>query len=60
MKKDIYVTITQASDYLGLSKNEVKDLVKKGILKAYKAMPNDVRFLLSMREVNKLKVNQNH
>lgn len=59
MKKDNYLTVSQAAEYLNCTKEEVKELVDKQKLRAYKALPNDVRYLVSMREVNKLS-NQYH
>ena len=56
MKNDNYLTVTQVAEYLGLTKTEVKQLIEDGKLRPVKAYPNDTRYVLSMREVNKLKL----
>lgn len=55
MKKDIYITVTQAAEAMGIIKGETKELADQGILKKYKAYRGDTRYLLSMREVNLLR-----
>ena len=49
------MTITQAAEFLGRTKNEIKELAEKGVFTKIKAVPDDVRYVLSMHEVNKFK-----
>jgi excisionase family DNA binding protein len=51
MTKDIYLTVTQAAEFLGCTKEEVKQLVQDG--KLTPIGDNGYRYLLSMKEVNK-------
>ncbi|MEH7249149.1 helix-turn-helix domain-containing protein [Neobacillus niacini] len=53
MKNDNYLSVTQAAEFLGCTKEDVKKLVEDGKLTPYKAYPNDTRYVLSMVEVNK-------
>lgn len=55
-KNDIYLTVSQAAEYLGCNKEDVKQLVEQGKLTPLKARPNDHRFVLSMRQVNRIKI----
>lgn len=52
-KKDIHLTITQAATFLGISKEEMKKIVDAK--KLIKYGDNGYRYLLSMREINRLK-----
>lgn len=54
-RKDLYMTVTEAGRYLGLTKQEVKEHVNKGNLTPFKAFPKDSRYLLSMREINRIR-----
>ncbi len=53
-KKDNFLTVTQAAEILNCSKTEVKNIVAKGKLTPIKAFEGDVRYMLSMKEVNRL------
>lgn len=54
MAKDIYLTVTQVAQRLGISKPEAKEFIEKNRLTKYKACPGDTRYLVSMRELNRL------
>lgn len=49
MKNDNYLTVSQAANYLGCTKEDVKQLVEDRKLTPFKARPNDIRYVLSMR-----------
>lgn len=53
VKKDVYLTATQAADALGISKEDIYKLESVGLLTGYKGTPADSRSLFSMREVNR-------
>jgi hypothetical protein len=53
VKDDNYLTLSQVAEFLGCTKLEVKKLVDDGELTPIKALPDDIRYLLSMKEVNK-------
>ena len=55
MKKDVYLSVSEAAEYLHCTKEDIKRLVQEKKLVPYKMVPNDIRFKLSMREVNSLK-----
>ena len=54
-QKDNYLTVTQAAEFLGCTKEDVLKLVESRKLTPLRALPNDKRYKLSMREVNKLR-----
>lgn len=53
-KKDKLLTVTQAATALNCTKEDVKSLVTEGRLTPIKALSGDVRYKVSMREVNRL------
>lgn len=49
---DVFVTVTQASKALSLTKQETLELIEKYRIRKIKAFPDDVRFVVSMRDLN--------
>jgi len=48
---EIYLTVTEAAQHINMSKEEVKDLVRIGVIVPYKAHPNDIRYLIPLSEI---------
>lgn len=53
-EKEVYLTITQAATYLEIDKGEMKKIVEEGKLTKYG--DSSYRYMLSMREINRLKL----
>lgn len=57
---EIYLTVTETAQRLSMSKEEVRELVRIGVIIPYKANPNDTRYLIPESEVMKLLHNKVH
>jgi hypothetical protein len=53
LQKDNYLTVSQVADFIGCKKEDIKKFVHEGKLTPLRAYPNDTRYILSMREVNR-------
>lgn len=49
---DVLMTVTEAATALGLTKQQTLDLIERFKVRKFRACPNDIRFLISMKDVN--------
>jgi|GEM_PF-5076959 len=50
---DIYLTVKEAAEALGMSKEEVKELVKQKQITPYRVKPDDTKYLIPSSEIQK-------
>ncbi len=53
-KKDRFMSVSEAANALGGIKEDIHTLVDEGLLTPIKHLPGDFRYLISMRELNRL------
>jgi len=57
---EIYLTVTEAANTLGITKEEVKQLVEQGVLQPYRAQADDSKYLIPSSEIERYLNKQVH